>query len=126
MSTGTLKLSIFILPEVGEKGEWEEMSRWEDKSKAHASDVIRFKLYYYFYFFHLEVVAIYIKNWIEKSKLLKYLNTQVVSKGFGEKICLEDLWEGLQDGASGWDNAKVSSCSQVPNNGSQHSQRNQL
>lgn len=46
------------------------------------------------------------------------MHTQVVSKGFGEKICLEDLWEGLQDGASGWDNAKVSSCSQVPNNGS--------
>lgn len=46
------------------------------------------------------------------------MHTQVVSKGFGEKICLEDLWEGLQDGASGWDNAKVCPCSQVPNNGS--------
>lgn len=26
------------------------------------------------------------------------MHTQVVSKGFGEKICLEVLWEGLQDG----------------------------
>lgn len=100
MRTGILKLSIFILPEVGEEGEWEEMSRQEDKSKAHVSDVTRFKLYYYFYFFHLEVVAIYIKNWIEKSKLLKYF-LYAYSSGI-QRFRWKDLLRRPLRRTSGW------------------------
>lgn len=43
------------------RGKGEGIMR-KKKSKAHISDVIHIKLYNYFYSFHLEVVAIYIKN----------------------------------------------------------------